>query len=186
MDYKESSAGSSKPSSSRLETENEKPLVKRANIGISEKNLEAVALMLNTLLADEHVLYIKTRNYHWNVKGIHFRELHKFFESQYKELEKAIDEIAERVRYLGHYAIGSLNDFKSLARLLENKQQDLNQEQMLLALLEDHEAIIRILREDLVKVEENYKDAGTCDFLTGLMKKHEEKAWMLRSHLSGL
>jgi starvation-inducible DNA-binding protein len=79
-----------------------------------------------------------------------------------------------------------MNDFKSLARLLENKQQDLNQEQMLLALLEDHEAIIRILREDLVKVEENYKDAGTCDFLTGLMKKHEEKAWMLRSHLSGL
>jgi starvation-inducible DNA-binding protein len=185
MDYKEPTSGSSK-SSARMENETEKPLVKRTNIGISEKNLEAVALILNTILSDEHVLYIKTRNYHWNVKGIHFRELHKFFESQYKQLEIAIDEVAERVRYLGHYAVGSMNDFKSLARLLENKQQDLNQEQMLLTLLEDHETIIRILREEIVKVDENYNDAGTCDFLTGLMKNHEKTAWMLRSHLSGL
>jgi starvation-inducible DNA-binding protein len=185
MDYKESSAGNSR-ASDRKETETDMPLTKKANIGISDKNLEAVTLMLNTILSDEHVLYIKTRNYHWNVKGIHFRELHKFFESQYKELEKGIDEIAERVRYLGHYAVGSMNDFKNLARLLENKQQDLNQEQMLLALLEDHETLIRIMREEIVKCDQTYKDAGTCDFLTGLMKKHEKNAWMLRAHLSGI
>jgi starvation-inducible DNA-binding protein len=182
MDYKESPSGNNK-GAARIETENERNIITKTHIGISEKNLEAVALMLNTILSDETILYIKTRNYHWNVKGINFRELHKFFEKQYKELEVSIDEIAERVRYLGHYAVGSLNDFKTLSRLVENKQNNLTSEQMILGLLADHETIIRILREDLVKADQTYKDAGTCDFLTGLMKNHEKTAWMLRSHL---
>jgi starvation-inducible DNA-binding protein len=182
MDYKESPAGNNK-GSSRVEVENEKQKISKANIGISEKNLESVALMLNTILSDESLIYIKTRNYHWNVKGINFRDMHKLFERQYKELESSVDEIAERIRYLGHYAVGSMNDFKNLTRLLESKQQDLSREQMLLNLLTDHETMIRMLREDLAKADEAYKDAGTCDFLTGLMKYHEKTAWMLRSHL---
>jgi len=157
--------------------------VTKANIGISDKNLAASALLLNTALADEFLLYVKTRNFHWNVEGIHFMELHKFFEAQYEELEEVIDEIAERVRYLGHYAIGTLNEFTQLTRLLESKEKDLTGEQMLRYLLDDHETIIRVLRADIDKAAE-YKDVGTEDFLTGLMEKHEKTAWMIRAHLA--
>ena len=178
METKEKTSGNGKETLDGLSGRK----VLKANIGISEKNLEAVALMLNTVLADEFLLYVKTRNYHWNVTGIHFRDLHVFFESQYTELEEVIDEIAERVRYLGHNAIGTLNEFSQLTRLLESKAKDLTAEQMLRNLLDDHETVIRVLRQDLEKAEE-YKDAGTNDFLTGLMEKHEKTAWMIRSHL---
>lgn len=180
MDTKQKTSGNGKETPAEVLAGKK---ITKANIGISDKNLEAVALILNTVLADEFLLYTKTRNYHWNVTGIHFRDLHKFFEIQYTELEELIDEIAERVRYLGHYAIGTLNEFSQLTRLLESKEKDLNAEQMLRNLLDDHETIIRELRADIAKTDE-HKDAGTTDFLTGLMEKHEKTAWMIRSHLS--
>jgi len=183
MEYKEKTSGNGKETPTfESETLTGKRKVTKANIGIPEKDLEVVALMLNTVLADEFLLYVKTRNYHWNVTGIHFRDMHKFFEIQYTELEEVIDEIAERVRYLGHYSIGTLNEFSQLTRLLESKEKDLTAEQMLRNLLNDHETVIRVLREDIEKAEK-CKDAGTTDFLTGLMEKHEKTAWMIRSHL---
>jgi starvation-inducible DNA-binding protein len=91
----------------------------KANIGIPEKHTKTVALELNKLLADEHVLYTKTRNFHWNIEGSNFMELHKFYEGQYEELAEMIDEIAERIRTLGHFAEGRMKDFLELARLIE-------------------------------------------------------------------
>ena len=67
--------------------------------------MQAVADKLQVLLADEHILYTKTRNYHWNVVGDNFHEMHLFFEGQYGELAEIIDEIAERIRMIGHYDI---------------------------------------------------------------------------------
>jgi len=181
MEHKHKTAGNGKEAPSFESEANDKKVTK-ANIGISDKNLAASAFLLNTVLADEFLLYVKTRNFHWNVAGIHFVELHKFFEAQYEELEEVIDEIAERVRYLGHYSIGTLNEFTQLTRLLESKEKDLTGEQMLRYLLDDHETLIRELRTDLAKADE-YKDAGTTDFLTGLLEKHEKTAWMIRAHL---
>ena len=71
----------------------------KANIGLSAKQRDGVVALLNATLADEYVLYTKTRNYHWNVTGPHFNDLHKFFELQYEALDRKIDEIAEFVRY---------------------------------------------------------------------------------------
>jgi len=155
-----------------------------ANIGIAKKNTDAVSLILNKLLADESVLYTKTRNYHWNVTGHHFHSLHLFFESQYNELQEFADEMAERARQLGHYAIGTMADFLELTHLSENDTSDLSADGMIKSLLSDHEAIIMAIREDLNTVAEQYKDLGTNDFLTGLMEKHEKMAWMLRAHIS--
>ena len=81
------------------------------NIDIPDKDLAAVAEILNRLLSDEYVLYTKTRNYHWNVTGPQFNDLHKFFESQYEELNEFVDDIAERARQLGGRAFGSLAEF---------------------------------------------------------------------------
>ena len=83
----------------------------KTNIGITDKNLKASTTILNNLLADEYILYTKTRNYHWNIVGENFQELHKFFETQYDALDISIDDIAERVRSLGHFSLGSLKDF---------------------------------------------------------------------------
>ena len=158
--------------------------MKTAAIGISEENLQKVAMLLNQNLADEHVLYIKTRNYHWNVTGMHFRSLHEFFEEQYQELALVIDDIAERIRSLGHFTVGSMGEYVKLTRLLETDHREEDAKGMLQSLLNDHESIIRIMRDDLEKEAEAYHDAGTSDFITGLMERHEKMAWMIRSYLS--
>ena len=158
--------------------------MKKAEIGISEENRQKVGTLLNHNLADEHVLYIKTRNYHWNVTGMHFRSLHEFFEEQYTELAVMIDDIAERIRSLGHFAVGSMGEYVKLTRLLETDHREEDAEAMLRSLLNAHETIIRVMRDDLKKEEEAYKDAGTSDFTTALMEKHEKMAWMIRAYLN--
>ncbi len=155
----------------------------KAEIGISDKNRQASALLLNTILADEYILYTKTRNYHWNVVGPSFQELHKFFEEQYSIIDESIDEIAERVRMLNHNAVGSLKDILKLARLTETKEQSLTAKVMLQNLLDDHEQMIRVLREAISTFAEKNKDLGNSDFVTGLMEQHEKMAWMLRSYV---
>lgn len=153
-----------------------------ANIGIPENHLQEVAAHLNKLLANETVLYIKTRNYHWNIEGPNFMELHKFYEGQYEELDEIIDQVAERVRKLGHYAEGRLKDLLKLTDLEEQDYTSISKNQ-LENLLNDHETIIRLLRNLIPDFGEKNKDLGTADFITGIMEIHEKMAWMIRSYL---
>jgi starvation-inducible DNA-binding protein len=155
----------------------------KPNIGISADHLLEASKILNVLLADEFTLYAKTRNYHWNVAGAGFSEMHKFFEGQYEQLDEMIDEVAERIRMLGHYSLGALNAFVKTTRLTEG-QDETTIPKMIKNLLDDHETIIRLVRHDINTVTEKYKDAGTGDFLTGIMESHEKMAWMLRAHIS--
>ena len=110
--------------------------------GLSDADRKGVTRILSSLLADEYVLYTKARNYHWNVVGRHFSELHKFFEAQYEELDNIIDEVAERIRALGGTSPGTLGEFLKLTRLREDSDGDVAKG-MLGSLLEDHEMIIR-------------------------------------------
>jgi len=157
----------------------------KPSIGIADKDRAGVVQILGDLLADEYVLYTKTRLYHWNVMGPQFNDLHKFFETQYSELSEIVDEVAERARMLGGKALGALTEFSQRTRLKEHPGQYPNARGMLSNLLADHEAIIRTLRTDLETVMEKYHDAGTNDFLTGVMEKHEKMAWVLRAFLGG-
>jgi starvation-inducible DNA-binding protein len=154
----------------------------KTNIGIGEKERDKLGAMLNVLLADEFLLYTKTRRFHWNVVGSDFGELHKFFEGQYEALDDIVDEVAERARALDVVSAGSLREFRDLTRLNEQAGKNPDAQGMLAALLTDHEAVIRSLRKDLVTADE-LGDAGTNDFLTGLMEQHEKFAWMIRSYL---
>ncbi len=153
------------------------------NIGIQAAKREGVAEMLKHLLADENILYIKLRNYHWNVTGIHFQPLHAFFEEQYTALAVHIDDIAERIRSIGFFAPGSMEEFRAYTRLEETHHLNGDAHQMLENILHDHEAIIQSLRKDQDAAMEKYSDAGTQDFLIALMEAHEKLAWMVRSHL---
>ena len=154
---------------------------KNVQIGIADQNREGLVDMLTSLLSDEYVLYTKTRNYHWNVTGPHFNDYHKFFEGQYGEIEVFIDDVAERIRQLGGKAIGTLDELKSHARLRESPGQYPSDKEMVNNLIADHEKTIQNLRVDVDKSAGVFHDAGTSDFLTGLMENHEKMAWMLRA-----
>ena len=91
----------------------------KPNIGISEKNLSQIVAALSTVLADEMMLYIKTRKFHWNVAGDSFMELHKLFEKQYKQLEEDIDAVAERINKLGSKTIGTVHEFSKQSSIKE-------------------------------------------------------------------
>lgn len=156
----------------------------KPNIGISEKNLKAVTGILSAVLADGVMLYTKTRKFHWNVKGESFMELHKLFESQYKQLEEAIDEVAERINKLGAPAIGTMKEFMALSQVKESPGKYPASREMITELLKDHEAIIITLRKKIKECDEKLDDAGTADFLTGLMQDHETIAWTLRRYFN--
>jgi starvation-inducible DNA-binding protein len=155
----------------------------KANIGISEQNKQAVAEELSKILADEYVLTAKTKNAHWNVESKDFYEKHKLFESQYEQLDEIVDSVAERIRVLGHYAPGSLTAFLGLTRLTEMMREKNDSQGFIHELLEDHETIIMNLRENIEKFADKFHDAGSSDFITGLMENHEKMAWFLRAHV---
>jgi starvation-inducible DNA-binding protein len=153
----------------------------QANIGLSERQCQGVAQLLTVLLADEYVLYTKTRDYHWNVVGPQFHDLHKFFEKQYKALNDMVDDMAERIRMLGKPAIGTLAEFAQYTRLKEHPGHYPSAHEMLASLQNDHEQLTRQLRSDAETCGDEYRDWGTHDFLIGVMQHHEKMAWMLRA-----
>jgi starvation-inducible DNA-binding protein len=155
------------------------------NIGIADQDRTGVVKILNALLADEYVLYTETRNYHWNVVGPQFNDLHKFFGEQYEQLDDFVDDVAERARQLGGHSVATLGEFMEATRLKEHPGQYPAADEMLENLLGDHETIIRQLRADADTAASQFHDAGTNDFLTGLMESHEKMAWMLRAFLEG-
>lgn len=153
------------------------------NIGITEENRQAVALELSKLLADEYMLYTKTRNAHWNVEGPDFHAKHLFFEAQYGELDTILDSVAERIRSIGHYAPGTLKSFLELTHLTEYSERHNNSEGFIRDLVADHESVIEFIRGNINRFANDFGDAGSSDYITGLLEEHEKMAWMLRAHL---
>src|SRR6478609_6624946 len=133
----------------------------KTEIGIKPANTALVAQSLNSLLADEHVLYIKTRRAHWNVEGPDFLSIHRFFEEQYKQLEEIIDDVAERIRTIGHYAEATLNGFLHETHLSEETREGNDSSGFIKTLLEDHESIIIHLRENIERSNGQFNDIGT-------------------------
>ena len=160
--------------------------MERINVGLTDEQRSGIVASLNRLLADEHVLYIKTRNYHWNVVGPRFHMLHKFFEEVYDQLAEIIDEVAENARQFGGFACGTMTEFTKMARLKETPGRLPDENGMLRDLLEDHEQIIRILREEIEKAGEEYEADDAADFLTSVLEQHNKMAWMTRSHLTDI
>ena len=152
-------------------------------IGIKKENLSKVAHILTGFLADEFLLYLKTRNAHWNIEGSDFHTMHKFFEEQYEQLDETMDEVAERIRMLGHYAPATMKSYLELTHLTEQSKEKNDSAGFIKELLGDHESIIIRLRENINLFASELNDLGTSDFITGLMETHEKMAWMLRAHL---
>jgi starvation-inducible DNA-binding protein len=151
------------------------------NIGITKENATKISQGLASTLADTYTLYLKTQNFHWNVTGPRFHQLHIIFEEQYKEMSEAIDEIAERIRALGHKSPGTFKEFLQLTSISEETEA-MSEDSMITKLVEGHETISRKARE-VVQIASSFKDEASSDLLSSRIKIHEKTAWMLRSFL---
>ncbi|HQR28201.1 MAG TPA: Dps family protein [Nocardioides sp.] len=151
------------------------------NIGIPTEERASIAEGLSRVLADSYTLYLKTHNYHWNVTGPQFNTLHLMFEQQYTELANAVDEIAERIRALGHPAPGSYAAYGRLTSIPEDDSVP-SAEDMIRNLVAGQEAVVRTAR-GVFPVADAAGDEPTADLLTQRMQVHEKTAWMLRSML---
>jgi starvation-inducible DNA-binding protein len=151
------------------------------DIGIKKKDREAIAEGLSRLLADTYTLYLKTHNFHWNVKGPMFQTLHLMFEAQYTELALAVDLIAERIRSLGFPAPGTYKQFAALSSIKETDGVP-TATAMIKLLVEGQEAVAKTARS-VFPVVDKANDEPTADLLTQRMQVHEKTAWMLRSLL---
>jgi starvation-inducible DNA-binding protein len=155
------------------------------NIGLSDTQRQGVAELLNKDLADTYLLLVKTKKHHWDVVGPQFITLHKLWQEQYEALTINVDEIAERIRTLGGYPVGTMEGFLKICSLKEHAGKIPTATGMVAQLLDDHEQVVRNLRKHIEQCAEEFKDDGTADFLTGLMEEHEEISWMLRSFIEG-
>lgn len=151
----------------------------KIDIGIDETHRKKIAEGLKVLLADTYTLYLQTHNFHWNVTGPRFRELHLMFEEQYTELSNAVDDIAERIRTLGVHAPGS---YKAFARLsnIEETEDTPPADEMVTLLTKGHEQVVKSCRGAL-KAAQEADDESTVNLVSDRMVLHEKTAWMLRS-----
>jgi starvation-inducible DNA-binding protein len=144
-----------------------------------------VQQLLNALLADEFVLYVRTLNYHWNVRGMQFHSLHEFFEKLYKKSAETIDDVAEKVRSLGGYAMATLQEYLNTSRVKEQpgSGEPPDPRVMISNLASDHETVIGQLREAYHAIHDKFDDPSTENFLCDLLEQHEKTMWMLQTHL---
>ena len=148
---------------------------------LSEATIDQITSKLSHFLSDSFVLYVKTLNFHWNMVGTEFFMYHRLLQKQYEELAAAIDELAERIRMLGRLAPGSMQDFLNSTCLKESRT-DLQMEEMVQELTEEHEKLVEHCHE-LIQFTEEVKDQGTADLLIQRIRVHSQQAWLLRSHL---
>lgn len=152
------------------------------NIGISEADRLKSAQALGRLLASTYTLYLKTHGYHWNVEGPHFQQLHIQFMEQYTEMWTAVDELAERIRALGHYAPTSYAEMAKLSSV-EEEQGKPSWEDMVHNLAKGHELVAKEAR-GVLRVAEEVGDDATADVVTPRITLHEKTAWMLRATIT--
>ncbi|HOB97723.1 MAG TPA: DNA starvation/stationary phase protection protein [Verrucomicrobiota bacterium] len=144
-------------------------------------NSARLANSLNQVLADSYALMALTHLAHWNVEGPNFFGLHTAFQTQYEELFEAIDEIAERVRAVGAYAIGGLGTFAEKAQMKEFVSP-LGAEAYVRALIEANDKLLADAAQarDLAG-EAN--DAESQDLMIDRITLHQKTVWMLKSVL---
>lgn len=146
-------------------------------LGLDAKETSNTVQELNNLLADYHLYYQKLRNYHWNVIGKNFFDLHEKFEELYDDAKLKIDEIAERILTLRYQPTSNLSDYLKKSNLKESKS-DLTDSQMISNLLEDHGMILKQMRK-VVEVADKGGDEGTIDLIGAYIRELEKTSWML-------
>ena len=154
--------------------------VKSKSALLNDTSIE-IAELIKEVLADQFVLYTKARNYHWNVTGSQFYNLHSAFEKIYDELAEDIDSTAERIRTLGLKAPGTMQEFLSLSSLKEEPGKYPEASIMVQKTISDFEVIVGKLDSSAHKMQNDYQDEVTAGMFYGLMEKYQKTVWMFKS-----
>jgi len=135
--------------------------------------------LLEKLLANTFVLSLKTKNFHWNVKGPNFFSLHNMFEEQYTELDTAIDDIAEGLRQGGDIVPATLKFYDETADI-QSADGNISANDMVKALASDHQLMIDGLESALTN-DDLALTPGQEDMLVSRLGSHKKTHWMLAS-----
>ena len=146
-------------------------------LGLDSDKTKNTVEQLNVLLADYHLYYQKLRNFHWNVIGKNFFDLHEKFEELYEDAKVKVDEIAERILTLRYQPTSNLSDYLTMSNLKES-DSELTDYEMIENLLEDHGAILKQMRK-VVKTADIAEDEGTIDLIGAYIREMEKTSWML-------
>ncbi len=146
-------------------------------LNMQNENILPVAKELNQLLADYHVYYQKLRNFHWNIVGKNFFELHEKFEEMYVDARSKIDEIAERILTLQYHPISRYSRYLKIATISEESPFQTDSD-MVYILLDDHKTLLTQMSTVIKKAEEA-GDEGTIDLIGGYIASLEKTSWML-------
>jgi len=145
---------------------------------LSPERAEVLGRELRILLSDVFALYIKTKNFHWHMRGRHFRDYHLLLDEQGDQLFRMTDEIAERGRKLGAKSIHSVGEIGRLQRIKDNERTGLTSEEMLLALLADNKQLVLSMRIAHEKCDE-HRDVATTSLLENWIDETEQRCWFL-------
>lgn len=151
---------------------------KKPNIKLGFSKMETAELVtsMNKLLANLQVHYQKLRNYHWNIEGHDFFELHEQFEIDYNNVRTRIDEIAERIRVFGKYPLSTMQEYLEHSTI-EETTQPLSSYEMVQEIKADLVTLISHMI-DVVNAAQECGDSATIDMVNGYMKATEERHWM--------
>jgi len=146
-------------------------------LNLDSKKTKATVDELNILLSDYHLYYQKLRNFHWNIVGHNFFDLHEQFEMMYDDAKLKIDEIAERILTLRYQPTSNYSDYLEISNLKESPS-DTKDVKMVDILLEDHGAILKQMRT-VVETADAGNDEGTIDLIGAYIRELEKTSWML-------
>ncbi len=146
-------------------------------LGLDKDKTKKTVEELNVLLADYHLYYQKLRNFHWNIFGKNFFDLHEKFEELYDEAKLKVDEIAERILTLRYQPTSNLTDYLKASNLKESPS-DISDSKMIEILLEDHSLLLKQMRK-IVETADAAGDEGTIDLIGAYIRELEKTSWML-------
>lgn len=151
---------------------------KKQVIEITKTGVSAISHELRTLLADVFALYLKTKNFHWHMRGSHFRDYHLLLDEQAAQMFAMTDIIAERTRKLGGTALHSIGEIARHQRINDNDQVFVAPAAMLKELLDDSRSLTSILRSaHELCAKEN--DFATTSLIENWIDETEGRSWFL-------
>lgn len=148
-------------------------------LNIDNQKVLQVVSELNVLLADYHVHYQKLRNFHWNILGKNFFDLHNRFEEMYNDTRVKIDEVAERIVTLKYHPISKLSDYIEVSRIKESSPL-LTDEEMVADIINDNKIILEQLGK-IIERATKAKDEGTLDLMGAYIRELEKSTWLLNA-----
>lgn len=153
-----------------------------ARLGFSSMDTAEMVTTMNKLIANYHIFYQKLRNFHWNVTGQDFFDLHEKFEELYTNAVNNIDEIAERIRVFGTAPMSTIKEYLETAEIKE-VEKPLTAVQMTREVLDDMEILDSFMLE-VVDAAGSVGDAASMDMMNSMMRNLEKEHWMLTAWLN--